>query len=284
MSVVGCRMDRSLIGVSMPTPFSIVFALVSLGSFVLAQEPVQLNGPPQGQLLPAITERADRLTMKFGEGKRTAPIKLTKAPVLRTGDPSRNIDDGAMWLWLDGEQPVAALCVWVRRGVWYSENASLCDDALEATGWPGSSWQPPAAARKWLAADEAVADSPAARQRTMREISRQFTASEDYRGQTFQLRLLPTPLFIYKSPDRGIIDGALFTVVNGNDPEVLIQIEARVVGEARRWQVAFERLSSAELHVRRGEKEVWSAPAPERGKPQFNTSYFTVREAEAKKR
>jgi hypothetical protein len=120
-----------------------------------------------------------------------------------------------MWLWLDGEQPVAALCVWVRRGIWYSENASLSDDALEVTGWPASVWQPPATARKWRMTDDPVADSPAARQRTMREISRQFTASEAYRGQTFELRLLPKPLYTYKSMDRGIIDGAYLRWLTG---------------------------------------------------------------------
>src|SRR6185436_4222120 len=106
-----------------------------------------------------------------------------------------------------------------------------------------------AAARSWLAVEGAVAESPAARQRTMREIARQFTAGENYRGQSFPLRLLPTPLYTYKSEGRAIIDGGLFTLVNGNDPEVVVQIEARAAAGAKRWQVAFARLSSAELSV-----------------------------------
>jgi hypothetical protein len=262
----------------------VVLALLAWGALLQAQERPAPEMPNQtGRLLEAMTQRVARLKMKFSEGNGQTDLRLTKSPVLRTGDPSRNIDDGSVWLWLDGKQPVAALCVWVRRGIWYSENTTLSDDALEVTGWPNGTWQPPAEVRNWLVLEESVSESPLARQRTMREISRQFTASEFYRGQTFELRLQPRPSHTYSAPERGIIEGALFTFVNATDPEVFMQIEARENAGAKRWQVAFARLSSAALTVRQAEKEIWTVPAPESRRPQFDTGYFTVREAKAKR-
>jgi hypothetical protein len=64
----------------MSNPFSIVFAgaALALASSVSAQERTQSNDPTKGQLLRAITERADRLTMKFVEGKETAAPSSAK--------------------------------------------------------------------------------------------------------------------------------------------------------------------------------------------------------------
>ena len=75
-----------------------------------------------------------------------------------------------------------------------------------------------------------------------------------------ELRLLPTPLFRYHAAQTGVIDGALFALVStaGTDPEVLLLIEAKEEGGKVRWEFACGRFSDRSLHVKRGDKEVWS--------------------------
>jgi hypothetical protein len=223
-------------------------------------EPVGGDTSANDKHLEVLSQRVQRLSMKIAGGNGDNTPRLLQAPVMRTPNRGEN-HDGAMWLWLDGEQPVAALSVWNRDVVWYSENTTLTDAAVEVTGWSNATWRAPGEQRAWLLQEERVADSPPARQRTLREISRKFTAREDRLGVKSELRLLPHPLHSYADPDRGVLDGALFAFVLGTDPELLMQIEARAAAGGQRWQVAFSRLASAYLAVQAGDRDVWTATA-----------------------
>jgi hypothetical protein len=70
------------------------------------------------------------------------------------------------------------------------------------------------------------AGSRAARLAQMKAISRRFTAftEEATRGKR-ELRLLPTPLDRYLESAPEAADGALFSLVVGNDPEVILLVE-----------------------------------------------------------
>jgi hypothetical protein len=95
----------------------------------------------------------------------------------------------------------------------------------------------------------------------MRRLAREFGGYEiDHEGERWALRLLPTPLFRYPVARTGVVDGALFVLVSnaGNDPEVLLLLEAREAGGELHWEYVLGRFSDRELRVHRKDKEVWS--------------------------
>ena len=130
------------------------------------------------------------------------------------------------------------------------------------TGRPFFTWRPEAQKRKWVELEGQVADGVAARLTTMRSLARQFEATETYDGQTFSLRLMPAPLHRYSDERSGVVDGALFSLANGTNPEVLIQIEARrEANDPARWFASTARLSAASLVTQVAGKTEWTADA-----------------------
>jgi hypothetical protein len=233
--------------------------------------------------LEAMSTRAATLKMQFVEDPARIAPELLKSPVLRCNDPTRDEMDGAVWLWLDGKRPVAALCLLLyANGKWNYEHIALTDEALTVTGRPTWTWQSPASARTWTKLADGVPDSQRGRQSAMRAIARRLEASESRRGETFALRLLERPLYTYADAERGIVVGGLFAMSYGTNPELLVQIEARKAGDKTEWHVACARMSAAEIVVRTDdvvrttEKELWRAEAMKADNPR--ATYYGVNE------
>jgi len=233
-------------------------------SALVAQEPPALEESQANESqaneehLKTLAARVGRLSMRYATSHKPAALQLFEHPVMRTGNKEGN-RDGGVWLWLDGKRPVAALCVWNRGPLWYSENSALVEDALEVTGWPKAAWHSTGTERKSLALPDPVPQSPAGRQRALRALALEFTAREDRLGIKSELRLLPRPIHTYNAGDHDALDGAIFAFVYGTDPEILMQIEALQNAGAKHWAVHFARMASAELSVRLRDNEVWSA-------------------------
>jgi hypothetical protein len=243
---------------------------------VSAQERSSDSDLANAEHLEILNRHVERLSMTLsGKPSRRIP-QLLQPPVMRSSNKGEN-HDGAVWLWLDGAQPVAVLSAWNRGPVWYSENTTLTEEAFEVTGWTGVAWQSPSEPRHWFKQDDPVGDSAAIRQRTLRDISRRFSAREDRQGVKSELRLLPRPIHSYADPDRGVVEGVLFAFVLGTDPELFMQIEARKSGGEPKWQVAFARMASAELGVRTAEGEIWTVAAvPDEYKKRHDLGYCMV--------
>jgi len=72
------------------------------------------------------------------------------------------------------------------------------------------------------------ADSAAQRQIQIKQLVRDFTAHVNVRGDRWELRLLPQPLYKYDGPDPDVLSGAVFTFVGFiTDPEIILLLEAR---------------------------------------------------------
>jgi hypothetical protein len=208
-----------------------------------------------------MTQRAELLKIRFSADEQRDPPRLLRSPILRCNDATREEEDGTVWLWTDGKRPVACLCLFLIRDQWTYEHTSLTDESLEVSGRPTWKWRPKAEARTWVTVKGPVPESAPARRREARAIARQLAASEFHMGETYQLRLLDRPLHTYSDPEQGLLDGSLFTFAYGTNPEILLQVEARATNSGRKWQVAFARLSSAEITVKLEDREVWKVPA-----------------------
>jgi hypothetical protein len=261
-----------------PAVYLCIIAQVVIAQGVVAQEQQELN-EQQAARRAAMIRLAGTLKLEYPGAEGRKLPELLKSPVLRTNDPTRDEVDGALWLWLDGERPVSALgMTYYASGKWNYECVSLIDEALQLTGRPGWSWQPKAAPRVWTALDDAVPEAARARQAALRALPRKFDVSEIRRGERFPLRLIVQPIHTYAAPDEGLTDGALFAVSNGTNPEVLIQVEARLADGKRRWHVAFARLTAAEATVKLGDKELWKVPAVNAGEYEPREPYFAQNE------
>ena len=114
----------------------LAIAIIAAGG-AAAQEAEQAD-----QRLAAMTRRAQSLKIVYPELPDRAVPKLSPQPVLRCSDPTREEEDGAVWLWLDGSRPVAGLCVIHKRGKWNYELVSLTEEPLAVSGRPTWEWQP----------------------------------------------------------------------------------------------------------------------------------------------
>jgi hypothetical protein len=112
----------------------------------------------------------------------------------------------------------------------------------------------------------------------------------DPNNSRYELRLLKRPLHMYQDEANGILDGGLFTLANGTNPEILVFIEARVDPKQRSkrvWQFAVGRLAHAELHMEYDGKEIFEAPRGGRlsgpNKPYWVDFINVTSDAEPKK-
>jgi hypothetical protein len=94
----------------------------------------------------------------------------------------------------------------------------------------------------------------------MKAISRRFTAytDEETRGKR-HLRLLPTPMDRFPENTAGVRDGALFSLVVGNDPEVILLVEASEdSGTTPVWRYGLCRSTRSNCAAQLDDREVWT--------------------------
>ena len=119
----------------------------------------------------------------------------------------------------------------------------------------------------------------ARRMAEMRNLARRFRA-DDTIANNSRLRLLPNPLLRYEAPASGIIDGALFVMVNGTDPEVTVQIEARedIKTQQRHYYWALSPITTYELTAYMEDRKVWHVKStrPTGGRDVFHPHELSV--------
>lgn len=214
------------------------------------------------QLRKLMQSRMSKVNSKYATSKANdQPIELHKTPLLRFSDPTRQEIDGALWLFREGSIPVALLGLTYYGDEWSYEHLSLTDRSLKVTGEESWKWQPKEKAREWFPLDDPVSEKPSVRKIQMRSVLRQLSASETWLGETYVLRLVPSPLYLYSDEEASILEGGLFAISHGTNPEVIVQIEARSNESGKSaWIVSFARLSSAKVAVSLKEEVLWEAP------------------------
>lgn len=175
---------------------------------------------------------------------------------------------GSVYVWTHRGNAEAVACFWRNPGTRgeasvVNELHALSPVVLQSFGKESASWKPKAGLKR-----QAFSEAPepatgaAARMQQMRGLCRDFSArSVSSTGERTELRLLPQPLYRYKSTDPDVIDGALFAFVCsiGTDPEVFLLLEANKSENRLRWHYALARFSHMDLHVNFKDAEVWQA-------------------------
>lgn len=227
----------------------------------------------------------------MAEDYRIAPVdepnryyKLHLPPVFRWTQPVRGGDDGAVFLWLDRGRAAAVgtIFAWPREDglrVVQHEFHSFCSTPIKAV-WRGHTVWSPTTGVELLPVPEAPMPGGTAPQRLrqIKAIAGGFTASSiDPDGGRWELRLLSTPLYRYSlEQTESVLDGALFTLTQGTDPEVLLLIEAAATADGYQWRYCCGRFSDYRLQVRYRDKEVWSVGPGTRPTPNEPYTWYVA--------
>jgi hypothetical protein len=144
---------------------------------------------------------------------------------------------------------------------------------------PFFEWKPRIAPFTWLKLEGEAPphDTVSIRRRQIRQAAEKFSASEEWRGQTSQLRLMPQPILQYEDKEKGVIEGAVFVWAHGTNVEILMYLEGRQgEDDAKHWVAGFKRVSGADLHVDYNGQDFWKSVQGARGQ---DDSYYAPRES-----
>ena len=203
------------------------------------------------------------------------PYELQPEPVLRWNNPVSRITDGTIFVWtLDG-RPALAGQVFTNNISWMHELVSLSGDPFSGYRGDEKVWDcdEPGLTFTKLAGAPVPAATETARLRQMRQLTKDFAASVDFKidyrdAETshYELRLLDKPILRYKSTD--VLDGGLFAYVQGTNPEVWLLLEVRGEGADASWHYAFARMTGYAVQGKHKGVEVFNRPAWKRVLPQ----------------
>jgi hypothetical protein len=197
-------------------------------------------------------------------------VKRIEKPLLYYGDLTRDNDRGSVWGWGEKGRPVALLELWQHvddRSNWYFCICNTSGGKVRAKRGGDPWWSENESAVELKDVPDAPVPSSEApqRQRQLKQLAQKFKGHEfwDPNNSRFELRRLEKPLHTYKDEDSGIMEGALYTLANGTNPEIMLFLEARVDPKDKTkssWQFVVGRSAHAELHLEYDGKEVFEAP------------------------
>lgn len=205
----------------------------------------------------------------LGDGKWTKVERIEK-PLLFYGDHTRDNDRGSVWGWGRKGRPLALLELWQNvndRTKWAFAVCNTSGGKLRATRAGAPWWRENDSAAELKDIPGALAPSAEApqRQRQLKLLAQKFTGHQfwDPNNSRYELRRLERPLYTYRDEAGGVLEGGLFTLANGTNPEIMLFVEARVDPKESRtavWQYTVGRLAHAELHLEYDGKEIFNAP------------------------
>ena len=285
---------------------------VALATLTLAVAPARAQAPADGRAARleemAALLRDLRVVEPARPGRGALPFR--PEPLHRWSDPTRELSDGGLWAFGGSGRPVAMATMEVyakdpkASPTWACELISMAPGPLAAESWGTLLLAPnrdapagPAVPLRWNPkapglALEAFREAPtpaaseAERLRQMKALAARFSAyqegiSPDGARLRYELRLLPRPAHRYADPAAGIVDGAIFLLVYGTNPELLLMIEAHkpADGNADRpaaWSFGCARLSTAALSVSLDGRETWTRPFAQEPDPEATYYYATT--------
>ncbi len=234
------------------------------------------------QTTAAVEAELPRWTIWRG-ADRDRELKLVPKSVLRWTNPGTHRVYGDVFVWtLDGRPEVvmSLFKVWDPPRGMHTEMHSLSPIEVIAERDGTVIWRPAKSGISYhdIPQAPAPADTATRRLQQMRSLAKDFSAElvdrrVNDKGERQALRLLPAPLYRYQSTDPDVIDGALFAIVLGTDPEVFLVMEARRSETTARWRYALARMNDERMVVRYKDEDVWRADRAE-SREALSDPYF----------
>ena len=202
---------------------------------------------------------------QFTESGLADALQLRSQPLLHWSNPARNGEDGAVFLWTQGERPkVIGTCFTFNyQSQVRHKHAfhSLSEQAIQGRYRTSPMWSPPKDSLQWNVVPDAPEPIGNATQRTiqLRNLARRFAVQVTTKKGVERGRLVPQPLYRYETEEKDPISGAIFAHSVGTDPEAFVMFETRPQADGKRiWHYAFVRFTFAKLEGFLDEKPVWS--------------------------
>jgi hypothetical protein len=204
----------------------------------------------------------------FADAQHKQPLELFAKPVMRWS--SLKDYSGDVFVWTKDGRPIVIGCMLSgpsgqrMRGMSH-EFHLVGDEPIAAIDIPRNRrWQLKEGLKR-LPVEGAplAAASAAGRLSQMRQLSRAFTVQMEAVNGSWELRLLPQPLFRYGNESTDVIDGALFAHVwtTGTDPEFILLLECLRTENGPAWHFAPVRFTNRALRLKHNDREVWSTSA-----------------------
>lgn len=267
---------------------SFLLSIVMFSLAAMGQEPRDMEIPAERlRAMRAVAERVTNVTAG-PDAQHQQKLERLAEPLYRFADPAREFSDGTIWAWGRPGRPAALLTLSsqpVRTGGlrWVIEMSSLAPGPVAADVPDRGVWHPaePGVVMRTFPGAPRPGPSVVKRSVQMRELVLQIKAHEFFKprnhttAQRYELRPVIRPIHRYADEASGLIDGAIFLLSYGVNPEVALLVEARREGSGEpTWRYGCARLALAELHVEFQGKEIWSHPGgPSRGP---NDTYWVV--------
>jgi hypothetical protein len=199
-------------------------------------------------------------------GRPEAAYRFQEAPLFRWQNPISGAD-GAVFAWTSGGRPVLLCKTHVNdktRG-YIASTVSIAREPIVAARDGTPFWKPAEAGIVPKTVEDAAppAGTENVRLVQMRAIARRYLLESNWGEKDpteWQLRLLPSPLMRYTSPDHGVIDGAIFGYAQGTNPEAIVIIEAIGGDNEPEWQSAPARLSGYAIRGEFDSRKVLDVP------------------------
>lgn len=226
---------------------------------------------PESALMKVARDHMKLLTFRSLTDDGEVDVELHPNPVLVYGDEVRKHESGTLWVWGKTGRPAAVMELYRdgdKNTPWIHALTMTSTAKIRFKGTEGPEWTPKRSHFKLqdVPGKLEVGDKPVVRLRQMKEIARRFEAHEFWNGRQ-ELRLLVQPVHRYEDEANKVIDGAVFIIAHGTNPQVILQIEALADETPPRWKYSLAPEGSGEIHVLLDGKEVWTVPQGGMGSP-----------------
>lgn len=248
--------------------WSIAVLFTAWAGPLFAQEPAEELKPVDKQQIEAALKLTTAEAAKYSfqlEGAGGSRAELHDEPLLRWSNPAAGEIHGNVFLWTMNERPavIGSLFQWFTPHTHMShEFHSLAEAPLSGKYGDRAVWQPRAAGVAFAPLPDTPAPAGSAPQRLlqMKRFAKDFAATKTERnGNKQEMRLLTQPIYRYAAPQQQVLDGGLFVLVQGTDPEVFLMLEVRGEADSARWMFAAARMNSVGFDLRYQDNPIWSA-------------------------
>ena len=201
------------------------------------------------------------------QNEKGVEAKRSEQALLHWANPVRQSNQGSLFVWTIAGRPIALGSIFsfdTSLGIMYRhEMVSMAAQPLKANLNGRLVWQPTASNGEWKEVEtRPPAKIASLRLVQLRAIARHFSGEKvEVEGEVVRLKLMPQPLYRYQAEEAGVIDGAIFGIVEATDPDIYLMIEAYKTKEgAAKWRYAAFPSHFVALKLFRGKEVVWSSP------------------------